>query len=134
MKQFDSIREIDTGTNTGKLFLAAMSILSGSDFKSDDRYGSNSDSLILMKELVELAEYVFNFKWEEYNQEYFLITDYVDVSLDEGKILLTCIEILTTDECKNGHYGGHEHVDNILRRIRKMTLIKERERSIDLII
>jgi len=134
MKEFDSIREIDTDTNTGKLFFASMAILSSDNFKSISKYGAHLDSKELIKKLVELADHVFNDKWEEYGRDYNEITDYVDVDSDEGKLLLTAIDLLTSDKCNTGEYGGHKHVDDIIRKIRKLTVIREREIAIDLII
>jgi len=126
IKEFNSIREIDTDTNTGKLFFASISILSSDDFKNKSKYGEHLDSKELLQNLVELADYVFNEKNE--------ITDYIDETCDEGKMLLTTIYLLTSDKCKSGEYGGHKNVDEIIKEVRKLTVIRERERAIDLII
>ena len=127
----DSFSNLNTEENTGKLLLAALSILSGTNFKDDNcKYGPVTDYETILEEIVETANYVYCDSMDLPRT----ITSYIDRDSEDGRVLETAIDILCSNRCKNGCYGGHEHVSNILDRLIEITKINNRNRSIDLII
>lgn len=131
MKRFDDISDINADTDTGKIFFASIAVLSGTDFINEDKiFGSECSKKEALDELVRIANHVY---FETINISKKLDGN-IDMSLDEGRMLMTTLDILTSDECKNGKYGGHKYVNDILVDVFEKTHITERNRKIDLII
>ena len=132
MKRFDDISDINTDTDTGKMFFAAISILSGTDFaKEDEIYGPDCSKEEVVSEIVRISNYVY---YETTSQEG-EINPIIDESTDDGKLLLTAIDVLTSSECRNRNkYGGHKYVNDIVVDIFEMSNKARRNSQIDLIV
>ncbi len=126
MRRFESITDIDTTTDTGRMFLAVLSILSGNDFINYEEFGATCDETYVLDSILNITNYVYT--------ENTLVSPDIDDTIDEGKLLLTAIYILSSNECKSGHYGSHKHVDYILERIIELNIMHDRKRKIDLIV
>lgn len=131
MNKFNSIKDIDTRLDTGKMFLGALSILSSHDFINEDlEFGTCISKEDVISKIVSISNYVY---YDSTNTKG-SINSQIDTKLPEGKLLLTSIDILTSDECRNGNYGGHIDVDKILENIVEVTITNQRQMKIDLII
>ncbi len=128
MKSFERIQEIDTTTETGKVFLAALALLTAYDFNKKDntiKCGEGADIDLILENMIKNASSIF-----ETN-----ISGEIDYdSCDEGILLKASIDILTCDVCKNGDFGSHRTPDYVLLSIKKYAIAKRRQDSIDSII
>ena len=132
MKRFNDISDIDADTDTGKMFFASIAVLSGTDFVKDDEiFGPDCSKEKALNEIVRIADYVY---FETTNVEGKIDTN-IDESLDEGQLLLTAIDVLTSSECRNrDKYGGHKYVNDIVVDIFEMSNKARRNSQIDLIV
>ena len=131
MKRFNDISDIDADTDTGMMFFASIAVLSGTDFKKEDEiFGPRCTKEDALAEIVRIADYVY---FETTNVEG-KIDPTIDKSIDEGQLLLTALDILTSSDCRNGKYGGDKYVNDIVVDIFEICKKTRRIRQIDLIV